>query len=140
MVDLIMLFIWSIHVRCWSNMTPNSFTFAFCWIDCLEQRMRRLLSSRLCLELNRDEENRIDWSLSQLNIRLFCCDQDSSFSTSFWIANTHSWSVEILQCRYKVVPSAYWMVLEYVRSASSAAYKLNSTGPSILLWGTPKNR
>ena len=137
-VDLIMLFIWSIHVRCWSNMTPNSFTFAFCWIDCPEQRMRRLLSSRLCLELNRDEENRIDWSLSQLNIRLFCCDQDSSFSTSFWIANTHSWSVEILQCRYKVVSSAYWMVLEYVRSARSATYKLNSTGPSILSWVTPK--
>ena len=80
-------------------------------------------------------ENRIDWSLSQLNIRLFCCDQDSSFSTSFWITNTHSWSVEILQCRYKVVSLAYWMVLVYVRSASSATYKLNSTEPSILFWG-----
>ena len=41
-------------------MAPNSFTFAFCWIDCPEQQMRRLLSSRLCLELSRDEENRID--------------------------------------------------------------------------------
>ena len=26
-VDLIMLFIWSIHMRCWSNMTHNSFKF-----------------------------------------------------------------------------------------------------------------
>ena len=138
--DLIMVFIWSIRVRCWSNMTPNSFTLAFCWIDCPEERRRRLLSSRLCLELGRDEENRIDWSLSQLNIRLFCCDQDSSFSTSFWIENTHSWSVEVLQCQYRVVSLAYWMVLEYVWSSSSATYKLNSTGPSILPWGTPKNR
>ena len=72
-VDLIMLFIWSIHMRCWSNMTHNSFKFAFCWIDWSEQRMRRLLSSALCLELSHDKENRIDWSFSQLNIRLFCC-------------------------------------------------------------------
>ena len=40
-------------------MTPNSFTFAFCWIGYPEQRVRRLLSSRLCSELNHDEENRI---------------------------------------------------------------------------------
>ena len=136
---LIMLFVWSIHVRCWSKMTSNSFTFAFCWIDCPEERMKRLLSSSLCLKLSRDEENWIDWSLSQLSIRLFCYDQDSSFSTTFWIATAHSWSVEILQCRYRVVPSACWMGLEYVRSAGSATYKLNSTGPIILPWGTPKN-
>ena len=71
-------------------MTPNSFTFAFCWTDCPEQRMRRLLSSGLCLELNRDNENRIDLCLPQLNIGLFYCDHNSSFSTSFWIVNIHS--------------------------------------------------
>ena len=138
-VDLIMLFIWSIYVRCWWNMKPNSFTFAFCWIDCPEQGMRRLLSSRLCLELSRDDENRIDWSLSQLNIRSFCCDHDCSFSTYFWIATAHSWSFEILQYRYRVVSSAYRMVVEYIRSVSSATYKLNSTGLNILPSGTPKN-
>ena len=31
------------------------------------------------------------------------------------------------------------MILEYVQSPSSAIYKLNSTGPSILPLGTPKN-
>ena len=120
------------YARCWSNMAPNSFTFAFCWIDWPEERMKRLLSSSLYLKLSRDEKNRIDWRLSQLSIRLFCYDQDSSFSSSFWIAAAHSWSVEIWQCRYRVVPSACWIGLEYVRSAGSATHKLNSTGPSIL--------
>ena len=58
-VNLIMLFIWSIHMTCWFNMASNGFKFAFCWIDCTDQEMRRILSSRLCLELSHDEENRI---------------------------------------------------------------------------------
>ena len=139
MVDLIMLFIWSIHVRCWSNMSPNSFKFAFSWIDCSEQQMRRLLFFRLCLEVSRNEENRIDWNFSQLNIRLFCCDQDNSFSTSFWMVTAHSWNFDILQFWYRMVSSVCWMVVEYVWSTSSATYKLNSTGPSKRPWGTPKS-
>ena len=47
-VDLIMLFIWLIHVTWWWNMTPNSFAFAYCWIECPDQWMRIILSSRLC--------------------------------------------------------------------------------------------
>ena len=40
-------------------MTSNGFAFAFCWIDCLDQGMWRILSSRVCLELSHDEQNRI---------------------------------------------------------------------------------